>query len=357
MATAVAGKMVALVTPYVRMLRRLSRPKTVVAQPGKAPSTGLNVRFDIVETPNKRWGQSERGHRITVPRNPIIDRKTRIFTMGSCFAIEIRAAFEQRGFEVFPKYQQIPLDAARQRFEDDVTHYDTFTIRQEFEQALLGRHFAIDDFLSHTHKLTNHFEAGGRVSWQDPYRKRVFAADEGSVLDLSRKIDDCIADGIRQSDVYIITLGLIETWRNTKNGFHICLPPYDDKRGGMDKFGDIKFHHSNYAESYENLRRVCSLIQQHYPQRKIVLTVSPVGLGRTYTDNDVVVATIEAKSILRAATSQICKEFSNVTYWPSYELCTKDDIYREDGRHVRRDAVAMIVDAFIEAHVADPANA
>jgi hypothetical protein len=344
-------KVATTVMPYMRALRRAARPAPAPAPQAKPPLPGLNVRFDIVDTANKRWGQSERGHRITVPRNPILGRSTKIFTMGSCFALEIRAALEQRGFEVFPKYQQIALNPGTQRLEDDATHYDTFTIRQEFEQALAGKHFGIEDFLSHTHKLSNKFETGGRTSWQDPYRKRVFAADEASILDVSRKLDDCVAEGIREADVYIITLGLIETWRNTRNGFHICLPPYDDRRGGMDKFDHIQFHHSNYAESYENLKRVCSLIQEKYPSRKIVLTVSPVGLGRTYTGDDVVVATIEAKSILRAATSQICREFSNVTYWPSYELCTKDDIFREDGRHVRRDAVAMIVDAFTEAHV------
>ena len=85
----------------------------------------------------------------------------------------------------------------------------------------------------------------------------------------------------------------------------------------------------------------------------IVLTVSPVGLGRTYTGKDVVVATVEAKSILRAVTAEICREFENVSYWPSYELATRDDIFREDGRHVRQDSVALIVDSFIEAHRAD----
>ena len=65
-----------------------------------------------------------------------------------------------------------------------------------------------------------------------------------------------------------------------------------------------------------------------------------------------VVATIEAKSILRAVAGQLSREFDNVHYWPSYDLCVKDDIYREDGRHVRPDAVAMIVDTFIEAYTA-----
>lgn len=320
-----------------------------------APLPALTGRFDLVDEPNGIWRHSARGRRITVTRNPILTNTSRIFTMGSCFAIEIRNALTKRGFEVFPKYDQIEIDASRQKVSsfpgtEDIPYYDTFTIRQEFELAFGNKHFELKDFLKHTHRLTNHFATGGRTSWQDPHPKRVMAADEESILDISQKIDACIADGIRQADIYIITLGLIETWRNPETGYHFCIPPYDDRRGGLDKVKNFEFYLSNYQENYENLKRVCALIQQNYPERRIVLTVSPVGLGRTQTDNDVVVATVEAKSILRAVTGQICREFSNVSYWPSYELATRDDIFRDDGRHVREDSVAMIVDTFIDAH-------
>jgi hypothetical protein len=343
---------------YLGAIRRLARRRPPPPRPGPPPPENVKVRFDIVDEANAIWRDSERGFRITVPRRPLLTKKTRVFTMGSCFALEIRAALEKRGYDVYPKYRQIGIDPARQRISkmperEDVTHYDTFTIRQEFEQAFAERHYGLDDFLKHAHLLSNHFTTGGRTSWQDPYRKRVYGANEEAILDISRKLDACIADGIREADVYVITLGLVETWRNTANGLHICTPPYDDARGGLDKFGKIEFHLSTYAENYENVKRVCALVGERYPGRRIVLTVSPVGLGRTYSGNDVVVATIEAKSLLRTAAREICREFPNVFYWPSYELCTKDDIYREDGRHVRPDVVAMIVDAFVAAHVQD----
>ncbi len=342
-------------------LRRFA-PRGKAEPAPAAPMPELTGRFDVVETPNAIWRHSARGKRITVTRNPILTDKTRIFTMGSCFAMEIRNALTQRGFEVFPKYDQIQFDPSRQKVStlpkvEDIPYYDTFTILQEFEFAFGNKHFELKDFLKHTHRLTNHFAVGGRTSWQDPHRKRVMAADEESILDISRKIDACVAEGIRQSDIYIITLGLVETWRNSETGYHFCLPPNDDTQGGMDKAKSIEFYLSSYQENYENLKRTCTLIQQHYPERKIVLTVSPVALYRTQTDNDVVVASVEAKSILRAVTAQICREFSNVSYWPSYELATRDDIFRHDGRHVRQDSVSMIVDTFIEAHrAATPAG-
>jgi len=280
--------------------------------------------------------------------------------MGSCFAIEIRKALEKHGFDVYPKYREIVIDPDRQRLakipeRDDVTHYDTFTIRQEFENALSGNHYGLEDFLLYKHRLKNNFASGGRTSWQDPYRKKVFASSEEGILDVSHKLDDCIAQGIQTADIYVITLGLIETWRNTRNGAHICLPPYDDSRGGLDRFDYIKFHLSNYQESIDNLSHVCELVRTNFPSRKIVLTVSPVPLARTYTDKDVWTATVEAKSILRAAATQISRTYENVIYWPSYDLCMRNDIFTGDGRHVREDVVAMIVDAFIHAHSVEAA--
>ncbi|MGE0734873.1 MAG: GSCFA domain-containing protein [Alphaproteobacteria bacterium] len=155
----------------------------------------------------------------------------------------------------------------------------------------------------------------------------------------------------------MITLGLIETWRNNSNGYHLCVPPYDESRQGMKRFGDIEFHLSTFAENYENMKRVCTLIQHHYPARKIILTVSPVGLGRTYSGNDIVVANVESKSLLRAVAGQICREFPAVQYWPSYELCTREDIYKPDGRHVRQDVIDMIVETFIKAYAQGAAPA
>lgn len=343
--------------PGVKFLRRFAKPAPTPA-PVQHPPGQMKGRFDLTETPNGLWRAAERGYRITVPPRPLLRGTSRIFTIGSCFAMEIRHALERRGMDVYPKYRKIEFDGDNQRLgsmpkHDDIAHYDTFTIRQEFEQAFAGQHYTMADFLQHKHKLSNHFSDGGRTSWQDPYRKKIYAANEDHILDLSRKIDACIADGVHNSDIYVITLGLIETWRNNRNGLHICVPPYDESRQSMKRYGDLEFHLSSFAENYENVKRICTLVAQHYPHRKIVLTVSPVGLGRTYSDNDIVTANVESKSLLRTVAGQICREFPFVHYWPSYELCMREDIYRPDGRHVRHDVVDMIVETFIKAYAAD----
>ena len=38
---------------------------------------------------------------VTLKRNPIINKKTKIFTIGSCFAIEIAEYLNKNGYNVF----------------------------------------------------------------------------------------------------------------------------------------------------------------------------------------------------------------------------------------------------------------
>ena len=342
----------------VKLISKWRRPSRVEAPATPAATYGSPASWlEVASEPNVAFKESARGHRVTVTRQADISTSTPVFAMGSCFAREIRIAMRGRGMDVYPKYFDVDFDPDRQRLSklpefDDVNHYDTYTIRQEFEQAFARTHYSEDDFFRHSHRLKNDFKAGGKFTWQDPYRKHVYAADLESILDLSGAMDRTIAEGIHTAELYIITLGLIETWRNKKNQLHICNRPNTRNQDVLD---NAEFHLTGFADNYENMRRVCELIREHYPQRKIVLTVSPVGLKRTFRDIDVVVANAESKSVLRAVAGQIEREFDNVTYWPSYELSLRHDIYKEDGRHVRSEVVDHIIGTFAEARIADVA--
>ncbi len=304
-----------------------------------------------VDKINPSWEQTKRGKRITIVSNPFIKPSTKIFTMGSCFAREVRAALAQRGFEMYPKYRAIDFDQQTQKISkipewDHLNHYNTFTIRQEFELAFSHGHYRADDFILHAGPKNRSFlrPLRGEI-WQDPYRKLVYAQTHEGIVDLSHKIDDCISEGLHKSDVYVITLGLTEVWRNNANGLYFNQLPHDRASN------IVRFERSSYEQNYDNMRAVCALLASNFPEKKLVLTVSPVPLAFTFSDLDVVVANMESKSILRAVAAAISREFPNVIYWPSYEIALASDIYEEDGRNVTRQGVKMIIDEFLSAHV------
>jgi hypothetical protein len=293
---------------------------------------------------------SERGKTISVVRDRFITKKTKIFTIGSCFALEIRRTLSARGFDVYPKYREIAFDSRTQSLaklpnSDNVNHYNTFSIRQEFEIAFGERSYSPDAFWNVTRGYT-HLKVDNLV--QAPQRKQIYAANMDALADLNSKLDTCISTGIHEADVIIVTLGLIEVWFNLKDGLAVATPPHDAPNSAL-----ARFHLSTYEENYANIKKVCDLVLAHYPNKHLVLTVSPVALGTTYSGNDVIVANCESKSMLRTVAGQIMREYPSVRYWPSYEIANAHDIREADGSHVTADGVQMIMDAFLAAHCED----
>jgi hypothetical protein len=271
--------------------------------------------------------------------------------MGSCFAVEIRKALRAQHCTVYPDYPSMEFDPASQApgllpERDNINHYDTFTIRQEIERAITGGRWTEGDFWSLT--PPNHLRSKPWVrAYQDPYRRHIFAHDLSALVDLSDKVSACIDEGFASADVVIITLGLTECWRVKSNGRYAALGPESKE----DKiFPLVEFRATGFEENYDNLRATVSAIWSAFPEKKIVFTISPVALGRTWTGEDVVQANMQSKATLRAAVGEISRRFPAVRYWPSFEYAMRGDVFKEDGRHVRDDAVRDIVTAFLEAN-------
>jgi hypothetical protein len=310
-------------------------------------------RFEATDRPNAEWSASARGRRITVERRPLLSPGAKIFAMGSCFAVEIRKALRAQGYAVYPDYPSLSFDPrtqapARLPERDNINHYDTFVIRQEIERALERQQWSPDGFWAlERHRLTR--IKGWKTVHQDPYRRDIYAADPDHLADLSARLGRCIETGLESADVVIITLGLTECWQNSANGLYVALPPRDEKD---EIFPRVKFRPTTFKENYENLGAIVDGIGAAYPSKQIVLTVSPVALSKTWTGEDVVVANLTSKTTLRAAVGQLCRERPQLIYWPSFEYAMGHDVFKEDGRHVREDAVERIVGAFLETHSA-----
>lgn len=353
-------------TKIVQNLRYAARNLSSSNQLRPAHNASLRGRdeaqFPVGDTYNDDWVNTARGSRLSFVRSPVIRQTDKVFTMGSCFAREVRHALHDRGFHLFPEYNRIKFDPVTQKFKklsarEHVNHYNTFSIRQEFEDAFSGKSYVLNDLIErrlHEQKAmreTNGSRAQGK-NWQDPYRRNVYAATPEAIVDLSRKIGSCIRDGVFESDVYVLTLGLTEVWRNDRNGLYVNQVPDNERDGICPGF---TFEQSTYEQNFENMHKVCSLLSERFPQRKIIVTVSPVALKRTFSGNDIVVANMESKSILRAVAAAITRQFANVIYWPSYEIALARDVYEEDGRHVTAQDVQRIINQFLAVHLEDHA--
>jgi hypothetical protein len=279
------------------------------------------------------------------PGFTITDR-TPIASMGSCFARVIRNALLKKGFNYITEETHHPAaihaSAAWERT------YNSFSMRQIFE-------YTFEDW----HPDTRWWIAPQSGMVQDPYRRIIlYNTLEEADTDFKRhQTHSRLA--LTTARLLIITLGLTEIWQDRVDGSVICLPagPYVNEGGDMNRY---EFRVSRYAENLDNLERIHRIMAENNPLCNILVTVSPVHLWATFRkDADVMTASCNSKSTLRAAADEFVSRHDNVFYFPAYEMAT---IFRpflgepvfEEGRenfHVNKATAKFIMNQFFRYHV------
>ncbi len=277
--------------------------------------------------------------------DPAINRSTPIASMGSCFAREIKTVLLREGFNYITEESHHKASkhasAAWERL------YNTFSMRQIFE-------YTFGDW----QPALRWWKAPQSGVIQDPYRRIILydTIEEAEADFEQHKIHSRRA--LERCSVLILTLGLTEIWEDRTDGSVICLPsgPYVNEGGDMSRY---RFRVSRYAENLANLERVHELMAGRNPGCRIVVTVSPVHLWATFREDlDVISASCNSKSTLRAAADEFVAAHENVYYFPAYEMAA---IYRPiigqsiftEGRenfHVNQDTVDFIMEEFFRFH-------
>ncbi|NPD15183.1 GSCFA domain-containing protein [Xinfangfangia sp. D13-10-4-6] len=185
----------------------------------------------------------------------------------------------------------------------------------------------------------------------DPFRPKIepagFVSDEE--MRLSRKqVIKSFRDSITGSDVFVFTLGLTESWVNSGLGYEYPMCP--GTAGGTFDAKNHQFVNHDYEMALSNLSQAIDLMRSVNGNLKFLVTVSPVPLTATYTDNNVIVATMESKSILRAVAAKISKMHDFVDYFPSYEIINspvfKGVFFDPNQRNVNHAGVDFVMKNF-----------
>lgn len=272
-----------------------------------------------------------------------IDKETAIASMGSCFAREIKKVLVQQEYNYIVEERGNPASAHASAAWERT--YNTFSMRQIFAYTFSR--------FSPQHRW---WKIPGEERVQDPYRRIMLY---NSLEEAERDFAVHVAASqrvLKRAEVLILTLGLTEIWEDTEDGSVICLPsgPYPNNGGDMSRY---RFRVSRYQENLDNLEYIHSLMAVHNPGCKIVLTVSPVHLWATFRkDLDVISASCNSKSTLRAVADEFVSRHDNVFYFPAFEMATiytmlEGKSYFVDGKenfHVNRKTVQFIMDHFFK---------
>jgi hypothetical protein len=118
---------------------------------------------------------------------------------------------------------------------------------------------------------------------------------------------------------------------------------------------------STVEENVSNLNELVRLVRSVNPDAHIIFALSPIPLKATYEDRSCFTADCVSKSTLRLAIDQVTRAgMRNVAYWPSFEIVRwlgghlSTSMFGADGnvRHVNREAVKLILNAFMRHYFA-----
>lgn len=276
---------------------------------------------------------------------PKMGRDARVFAMGSCFAREMESVLMARGGNV------ISVDETIRRPE--------FRDRKGVERTAFFHRFTP---LSMAQEVASAF--GELPGWDEDSlifrRWRSFADvnywavpgadDSREAVRVRRAVAQALVRRAARADLVILTLGLIEAWVHRESGFTANHAGATFLARQRDAFA---FRRIGQAETVRCLETIRDTLRRHHEGTfRMIVTVSPVPLIATFTDQDVIVANMDSKATLRAAAMEFVARHDDVHYFPSYEMVMASNpkrAWQNDRLHVRAGMVAHVIDGFIDS--------
>ncbi|MGE5207954.1 MAG: GSCFA domain-containing protein [Alphaproteobacteria bacterium] len=269
-----------------------------------------------------------------------MQREDKVFAIGSCFARGVELALIDQKMDVLSRTAEFDsFPAMNGELELGFTNkYNTFSIYNELRWALdPAAEFPRESLV----------DLGNGIFY-DPHTNPALQLVGLEETIHRREIMQMVTRRISQCRVVIITLGLVEVWRDTVADVFINQLIPSMHSSYPDRY---ELHVTNFVENLSNLERIHGLLNQFGHQDvQIVVTVSPVPLQATFSGDDVVVANSYSKCLLRAVAQEWAAAHKNVHYFPSYEIVQNSDrnlTWEEDMRHVKGKVVRHIMNLFL----------
>ncbi|MBD2761401.1 GSCFA domain-containing protein [Kocuria sp. cx-116] len=277
-------------------------------------------------------------------------------TAGSCFAQHIAARLKLHGFNVLD-YEPAPKRTSKQwraehSFDVYSARYGNIYYARQLVQLIEEAEgiFAPEDWI---------WTKNDRV--YDALRPSVEPmgwASKAEVAEQRKQHLHAVRRLIRDADVFVFTLGLTEGWEHKRSG--TVYPTAPGTIAGTWDPDAVGFHNFTFPEIVSDMERVFELVKNVNPEVMFLLTVSPVALAATGTDNNVMVANSYSKSTLRAVAGYLSETYSFVHYFPSYDLITGTNsgvaLYENNQRSVRADTVDIVMKKFMTEMLEDSAK-
>lgn len=284
---------------------------------------------------------------------PALKRADRVATAGSCFAQHIGNNLARRGaafmdMEPAPPLFGSPTEAREWGYGVFSCRYgNLYTTRQLLQ--------LFDE--AHGNRIPDErvWQKNGRFF--DALRPSVDPVGQDSaetVLKLRERHLDAVRQMFADLDLFVFTLGLTEGWELKSDGTMFAVAP--GTIAGEHDPDRYAFRNLRQAEVKSDLVEFWQRLKQVNPGARMLLTVSPVPLAATATQNHVLVATTYSKAVLRSVAGEVSEDFEDIHYFPSYEIVSSHPsrgmFFDPDLRNVNQFGVDYVMQHFFSGDLA-----
>ncbi|WP_392336648.1 GSCFA domain-containing protein [Loktanella salsilacus] len=282
-----------------------------------------------------------------------LQKADRVATAGSCFAQHIGRNLALRGANYMDMEPAPPVfeDAAQARdwgygvFSGRYGNiYTTRQLVQLFDEAHGNRT-----------PVERVWQKGDR--YFDALRPSVDPVGQDSpdtVIALREKHLAAVRAMFADLDLFVFTMGLTEGWEARADGTMYPMAP--GTLAGSHDPDKYVFHNLRHAEILADMTGFRDRLLSVNPGARMLLTVSPVPLTATATQEHVLPATVYSKSVLRAVAGELAEDYDDITYFPSYEIISSHPMqgmfFNPDKRTVNQFGVDLVMQQFFSGPLA-----
>lgn len=284
---------------------------------------------------------------LWLPKFPLM-RQHKVATFGSCFAQHIGKSLTRQGFS-WLNTEPEPFGLSVENSK--LFNYNIFSCRTGniYTTSLLKQW--VEWALQMKEPVKDCWSKDSRFF--DPFRPNIepngFESNNEMIVSRQEAIGN-FSKCIKQSDVFIFTLGLTESWFNQQHGYEYPMCP-GTVAGDFDSSQHV-FLNQRFNFIRRNLEDAILMMRKENEKLRVILTVSPVPLTATNSQKHVLLATMESKSILRAVAGEMANDYDFVDYFPSYEIINstpfKGVFFEANQRSVSQHGVNFVMNAFFK---------
>lgn len=282
---------------------------------------------------------------------PFFRPDDRIATAGSCFAQHIGRHLKKQGvgyLDLEPAPRGLsPEEARRHGFGIFSCRYgNIYTVRQLLQLA--------QEAFDQRYPAEFVWEKDGR--FYDALRPGVDPVGHASAEEIWALREAHLSQVktlFETATLFVFTLGLTEAWESTAD--ETVFPTAPGTIAGTFDPESYRFHNFRYMEIADDLAQFWDMVRHVNPTIRMLLTVSPVPLTATASDEHVLVATTQSKATLRAIAGDFAAAIEDISYFPSYELIATHPIrgqfFDPDLRNVNDAGVEYVMSHFFGGSV------